>query len=168
MTGNTRNPTNLGTFFDVVRRTVEDARSPAGQAAAWFAHAIVPKCHLCGKLSIVPAPCLLCGRPACETHGFFHASGGALCVKCLGESGIELDLDGSGFSEQDDSAAFPWVDLGIKPTGDLNEIRKAYHRKASKTHPDHFTDELEKQAAEQQFKRLTHAYEEAMSMAKER
>lgn len=51
-----------------------------------------------------------------------------------------------------------YVTLGLRPDATPEDIKQAYRRLASKHHPDRYPDEA-KAAAEEQFKRIKHAYE---------
>jgi tetratricopeptide (TPR) repeat protein len=55
--------------------------------------------------------------------------------------------------------------LGLKPGVSLGEIRKAYRGLVKKWHPDCFTDEVEKQAAEEITKKINTAYKVLKSQA---
>lgn len=162
-------PDPIRDFFDAIRRTAQQ-HAPAGGMVGQVVGAYAPRCHICNKVALIPIRCALCNLPMCETHGFFNATGLGLCSACIQESGgIELDLDGSGFIE--DGAApdsgFPWTTLKISPTKDIKAIKQAYRRLATKDHPDHYEEGTEEhRRADGRFKRLTVAYNEALSMAK--
>ncbi len=49
--------------------------------------------------------------------------------------------------------------LGVPPTADPAEIKRAYHFLAKAFHPDRFSDPVLKARAEDQFKALQEAYE---------
>lgn len=49
--------------------------------------------------------------------------------------------------------------LGTTPTATIDEIKKAYRKKAIECHPDKFVDPEQKKKAEEKFKELTQAHE---------
>ena len=58
--------------------------------------------------------------------------------------------------------------LGVTTDATLSEVRKAYHRKARKFHPDSYsadahTDGMTKEEAEDHFKEISNAYERMIS-----
>ena len=55
--------------------------------------------------------------------------------------------------------------LGIKPTATVDEVRRAYHAKAMKCHPDHFQDPEQQKAAQTKMVALNMAYELALKQA---
>ena len=62
----------------------------------------------------------------------------------------------------------PFEELGIQPTLNIEEVRKAYHRKAKEVHPDQFTEEEQIQWAHNQMVHLNQAYEEAVRLVERR
>jgi DnaJ domain len=163
---------SIGGFFDAIRQVVQgnlqDNQHPAARAVGQVVGAYAPRCPVCKKAALLPARCLLCGCTPCEQHGFFHAAGVCLCTPCLEESGIELDLDGTGFGSGGtaDSAGFPWSALGIAPTADIKTIKQAFRKLATEDHPDHHQEGTAEHAlATERFKRLKAAYDDALSIA---
>ena len=62
----------------------------------------------------------------------------------------------------------PFEVLGIRPTSDANELRRAYHAQAKKYHPDHFRDPEEQKAAQEKMMALNLAYEQALKLMNSR
>ena len=62
----------------------------------------------------------------------------------------------------------PFEPLGISPTLSEDEVRRAYHEKARRVHPDQFPDGPEQDAATRKMILLNQAYEEAMALVKSR
>ncbi len=62
----------------------------------------------------------------------------------------------------------PFEVLGILPTLDPEEVRKAYHQKARVCHPDQFSDPGEQEKANAEMVRINQAYEEAMHLVNTR
>lgn len=59
----------------------------------------------------------------------------------------------------------PFAMLGIRPTMDVDVVRRAYHLKAMKIHPDHFQDPEQQKIAQEQMVALNNAYEQALRLA---
>ena len=54
--------------------------------------------------------------------------------------------------------------LGLDLSASKNDIRKAYRELAVKNHPDKFLDEIDKQIAEKNFKKIQEAYDFLMNL----
>lgn len=59
----------------------------------------------------------------------------------------------------------PYAMLGIRPTTDVDAIRRAYHARAMKIHPDHFQELDQQQRAHEEMVALNTAYEQALRFA---
>lgn len=59
----------------------------------------------------------------------------------------------------------PFQLLGIKPTMDVDAVRRAYHLRAMKIHPDHVQDPEQQRIAQEQMVALNTAYEQALRLA---
>ena len=57
--------------------------------------------------------------------------------------------------------------LGLKPDADEQQIRRAYHARVKRCHPDQFSDGERQQQAQAELVRLNLAYEEALRKAAE-
>ncbi len=68
---------------------------------------------------------------------------------------------GSGAGKRDDGYKDPYEILGVDRGASMDEVKKAYHRKASKYHPDkvsHLGEEF-RELAEEKFKEINWAFE---------
>lgn len=59
----------------------------------------------------------------------------------------------------------PFQLLGIKPTNDVDVVRRAYHLRAMRIHPDRIQDAELQQKAKEQMVALNQAYEQALRFA---
>jgi DnaJ-class molecular chaperone len=92
---------------------------------------IVPKCHICG-LNAMPFQCQACARYACLEHAWINAKRAeAVCDECMGAV-----LDEEQEEEEEAEGYNPWVVLGISPEATVEDVKRAFRRKALKCHPD--------------------------------
>ena len=114
---------NLDSFYTILS-------SVLGKAA----QKVVPKCNVCG-LNAVPLACESCGQYACLEHVWLNAKRQeALCEACVSEA---FGDDAPEESEEDATpGANPWAVLGVGPESSLEDVKRAFRRKALKCHPD--------------------------------
>lgn len=62
----------------------------------------------------------------------------------------------------------PFRVLGLAPNADAQAVRTAYRQRVKECHPDHFTDPLQQQKAQEELVELNLAYEEALKTASRR
>jgi len=118
------------------------------------AQKVVPKCHICG-VNAVPLQCESCGQYSCLEHVWLNAKRQeALCESCVTEAFGEDEL---AEPEGEEPGWNPWAVLGVGPEASLDDVKRAFRRKALKCHPD-------QGGASEQFQQLKKAYDSVLKL----
>ena len=129
------------------------------------------------------ALCDVCGKSVCLDHCRVDQFGDAICYLCIMEAMRRQDATGAvpppgrrqpGCDAQEEEPSRPraataaqvnkaalraaYRMLGVRSTASDAELNRAYRRALAKHHPDRFTDEREKSAAEEKFKEIQAAF----------
>jgi len=136
---------------------------------------VAPKCAFCYSPTIFR--CMSCGKFVCRTHAFANVQSvehfNVICAECIGQhfpfvtvapppGASSYGPEGSSPPRDDESWPYrekPWEILGINWYAKEDEIKDAFKREAKRVHPDHASDEKDRQARERAMKMVAAAKE---------
>lgn len=119
------------------------------------AQKVVPKCHICG-MNAVPLQCESCGQYSCLEHVWLNAKRAeAICEACVEEAFGDDEPDAG--EAEGPPGWNPWAVLGVGPEASVDDVKRAFRRKALKCHPD-------QGGAPEQFQQLKKAYDAVMKL----